>query len=68
MRPLLFLACFFVSLTALAQSKSAGDDEPEGIILGFRGKSKYQIVVPDTAANEAEESSIARSVPAGCRR
>jgi len=62
MRPLSFLACFLVvSLPAIAQDKSGGDDEPEDIILGFRGKSKYQIVVPEVAANEAADSSVTRA-------
>jgi hypothetical protein len=67
MRHLTLLACFFVAaLSALAQSNnnSSGggdDDEPEDIILGFRGKSKYQIVVPDVPANATAESSVARA-------
>ena len=30
------------------ESAASGDED---MILGFRGKSKYQIVVPDAAAN-----------------
>ena len=62
MRPLTFLACcFVVSLPAIAQNKVSADDEPEDVILGFRGKSKYQIVVTDVAANAAAETSVTRA-------
>jgi len=41
-------------------SESVTSDE-EDLILGFRGKSKYQIVVPDPMPNEAAATSIARA-------
>ncbi|MBN8417492.1 MAG: DUF4838 domain-containing protein [Verrucomicrobia bacterium] len=59
---LLSLLVWFSALavTALSQTK-VNDDEPEDMILGFRGRSKYQIVVPDMAANTAAESSVTRA-------
>ncbi|MEO6740201.1 MAG: DUF4838 domain-containing protein [Chthoniobacteraceae bacterium] len=56
---LLFSLAF--AATAISQTKAGGDDAPEDMILGFRGKSKYQIVVPDAAANAAAESSVTRA-------
>ena len=41
-------------------SESATSDE-EDLILGFRGKSKYQIVVPDPMPNEAAAASVGRA-------
>jgi len=41
-------------------SQSATSDE-EDLILGFRGKSKYQIVVPDPMPNEAAAVSVRRA-------
>ena len=41
-------------------SESATSDE-EDLILGFRGKSKYQIVVPGPMPNEAAAASVRRA-------
>lgn len=35
--------------------------DDEDLILGFRGKSKYQIVVPDPMPNEAAAASVGRA-------
>ncbi|MBX7209044.1 MAG: DUF4838 domain-containing protein [Verrucomicrobiaceae bacterium] len=62
MRFLTLLACSFAfTLSAIAQTTASIDDEPEDLILGFRGKSKYQIVVPDAFADAATESSVTRA-------
>ncbi|MGB8166892.1 MAG: DUF4838 domain-containing protein [Chthoniobacteraceae bacterium] len=64
MRFFISFACFFILALgpgASGQAAASSDDEPEDIILGFRGKSKYQIVVPDVAANAATESSVTRA-------
>lgn len=62
MRLLTLLVCFpALAVTALSQTKVGGDDAPEDMILGFRGRSKYQIVVPDVAANDAAETSVTRA-------
>lgn len=56
-------ALFLIAIThcVTAQIPATIDDEPEDLILGFRGKSKYQIVVPDAFADEASESSVTRA-------
>lgn len=62
MRSITLLACSFaVTLSTIAQTKVERIDEPEDIILGFRGKSKYQIVVPDAFADDAAQSSVTRA-------
>jgi len=62
MRLLTLLVCFpALAVTAISQTKVSDDEGPEDIILGFRGRSKYQIVVPDVAANAAAESSVIRA-------
>ncbi|OYW70635.1 MAG: hypothetical protein B7Z37_30150 [Verrucomicrobia bacterium 12-59-8] len=62
MRLLTYLVCFpFLAVTAISQTKPSDEDAPEDMILGFRGKSKYQIVVLDVAANAAAESSVTRA-------
>ena len=45
-----FLWNLALSATIVAQTADSTDDEPEDLILGFRGKSKYQIVLPDWLA------------------
>lgn len=59
----LFFAIAFTTIAhaAFAQSPATNDDEPEDIILGFRGKSKYQIVVPDVFADAVAESSVTQA-------
>lgn len=63
MRLFTLLVCFpAFAVTALSQTQASGDDDaPEDMILGFRGRSKYQIVVPDVAGNAAAESSVTRA-------
>ena len=46
---------------AVAPVSGGTVSDDEDMILGFRGKSKYQIVVPDVAANEAADSSVTRA-------
>ncbi len=43
-----------------ANSETVTSDD-EDLILGFRGKSKYQIVVPDPMPNEAAAASVGRA-------
>jgi len=43
------------------QSPKDADSERENLILGFRGKSKYQIVIPDPMPNQAAANSVARA-------
>ena len=62
MRLLTIIVCLVTcSFAAFAQTPASTDDEPEDLILGFRGKSKYQIVVPDAFADAAAESSVTRA-------
>ena len=62
MRQLTVLVCAFaIALSANAQIARTDLDAPEDMILGFRGKSKYQIIVPDVAANPTAESSVTRA-------
>ncbi|WP_395751764.1 DUF4838 domain-containing protein [Prosthecobacter sp.] len=62
MRPTFLLVCFFaLAASAFGQTKVNDEDAPEDMILGFRGKSKYQIVVPDVEANAVAESSVTRA-------
>lgn len=56
-----FLWNLALSATIVAQTADSTDDEPEDLILGFRGKSKYQIVVPDSFEETATESSVMRA-------
>ena len=56
-----FLCLFAIALPSIAQIATTNLDEPEDMILGFRGKSKYQIIVPDVAANPTAESSVTRA-------
>lgn len=56
-----FICLLLLSLSCIPLLRAAEEDEPEDMILGFRGKSKYQIVVPDAAANPAAESSVTRA-------
>ena len=55
------IGAFAMALSAIAQITTTDLDEPEDMILGFRGKSKYQIVVPDVPANPTAESSVTRA-------
>lgn len=55
------LATVLLASTSLSQTRTDVDNEPEDIILGFRGKSKYQIVVPDVPAHEVAASSVNRA-------
>lgn len=62
MRLLTLLVCFpALAVTAISQTKVSDDEGQEDMILGFRGRSKYQIVVPDVAVNAAAESSVTRA-------
>lgn len=59
---LTFFACYLAfSVAIVAQTATSTDEEPEDIILGFRGKSKHQIVVPDAFADALAESSVTRA-------
>ena len=63
---LTFLTCLWLAVIlplSLAAQVASGiaDSDDEDLILGFRGKSKYQIVVPDAAPNPVAESSVARA-------
>jgi len=67
--PLPFLSCLLMA--ALLPVANAGTEpkaksenvasEVEDLILGFRGKSKYQIVVPDPMPNAAAADSVRRA-------
>ena len=66
---LTFLSCLLLTsllpVATFAQeakpnSGNVTSDE-EDLILGFRGKSKYQIVVPDPIPNEAAAASVSRA-------
>lgn len=62
MRQLTVLVCSFaIALSANAQIATTDVGAPEDMILGFRSKSKYQIIVPDMAANPTAESSVTRA-------
>jgi hypothetical protein len=43
------------------QPLKAEDSDAEDLILGFRGRSKYQILVPDPMPNEAAAGSVGRA-------
>lgn len=61
MRQLAAFLCFVATaFPAFAQIATTDVDEPEDMILGFRGKSKYQIVVPDAFADDVAKSSVMR--------
>lgn len=53
---LLFVVAQTLCASESAQTTTTSGDEPDDIILGFRGRSKYQIGVPDVAA----ETSLTR--------
>ena len=61
MRAPTLLPCLLLSSLAFGASAQPVADEPEDLILGFRGKSKYQIVVPDVAPNAVADSSVTRA-------
>lgn len=62
MRLLTSLVCFSaLTVSAISQTKVSDEDAPEDMILGFRGRSKYQIVVPDVARDAVAESSVTRA-------
>ncbi|MFA7158915.1 MAG: DUF4838 domain-containing protein [Kiritimatiellia bacterium] len=49
---------------AVIATLGAGNAFPadeEDLVLGFRGKSKYQVVVPDAYANEAVSGSVSKA-------
>lgn len=50
-----------VTVIEPTQSPKDADSERENLILGFRGKSKYQIVIPDPMPNQAAANSVARA-------
>ena len=68
---LAIVSLFSLSLHASAQADEAqfpvtsnlqvATSDEEDLILGFRGKSKYQIVVPDLLPNEAAAASVGRA-------
>ena len=62
MRQLAAFLCFVATaFPAFAQIATTDVDEPEDMILGFRGKSKYQIVVPDMFSDDVAKSSVTRA-------
>ena len=64
--PLTLLSCLLLTAlppvaTAATEAKPKSENvtsEVEDLILGFRGKSKYQIVVPDPVLNAAAAVSV----------
>ena len=62
MRQLAAFLCFVATaFPAFAQIATTDEEEPEDMILGFRGKSKYQIVVPDVFSDSVAKSSVTRA-------
>ena len=66
---LTFLSCLLLAallpVATFAQANKPNSEnvtsDEEDLILGFRGKSKYQIVVPDPMPNEAAAGSVTRA-------
>lgn len=66
---LTFLSCLLLAAllpvaTGAAETKPNSESvtsDGEDLILGFRGKSKYQIVIPDPMPNEAADASVRRA-------